>query len=115
VKPPRPPARPIRVAAPRLWFYLTALADPIFKRPYVSQCSHSLRLAHAPASSSPVRSQSWRVGRAVLGARVGDYGRAAACRGLPALPPPGMTEALLSPALSILHSSFLLRSSHLDA
>ena len=38
--------------------------------------------------------QSRRVGRAVLCTPGRDYGRTAACRGLPALPPPAMTEAL---------------------
>src|SRR5208283_3294826 len=47
-----------------------------------------------PLSAARVRPQSRRVGRAVLCAPGRDYGHAAACRGLPALPPPAITEAL---------------------
>src|SRR5208282_3909546 len=40
--------------------------------------------------------QSWRVGRAVLCTPKRRYWCAAACRGLPALPPPATTEDLLN-------------------
>jgi hypothetical protein len=42
-----------------------------------------------------VTGQSWRVGRAVLCTPERRHEGAAACRGLPALPPPSPTDALL--------------------
>jgi hypothetical protein len=44
--------------------------------------------------------QLWRVGRAVLCAPCRDYGCTPACRGLPALPPLAVTEALQPDTLS---------------
>jgi len=58
------------------------------------------RLAGPIVGENLVRPQSWRVGRAVLCTPDREHSRAAACRGLPAVPPPAITTAIDKVVLS---------------